>query len=98
MSLEYDEVLKRVFEFITWKNLEDGRKADLHILEESCKEILFADWDSRIRQAEKATTITTATTNCIIESINEYIQNENLVVESVPSFLPNVKQLEQQWR
>jgi len=43
MRLEYDEVLKRVSDFITWQNSKDGRKVDFPILEESHKEIIFAD-------------------------------------------------------
>jgi len=43
MKLEYDEVLKRFSDFITWQNSKNGRKADLPKLEESHKEILFAD-------------------------------------------------------
>jgi len=64
--LEYDEVLKRVSDFITWHNSEDGRKDGFPILEESHKEISFADWDSRLIQAEKETIVATATTNYVI--------------------------------
>jgi len=42
MQLEYDEIFKKVSDFIAWKNKEEGRKADLPKLEESHKEILFA--------------------------------------------------------
>ena len=97
MRLEYDEVLKRVSDFITSKNSEDGKKADFPILEKSHKEILFANWDSQLRQAEKATIVAAATTNCVIENINENLHSSNLVADSVPGFLLNVKQLEQQW-
>lgn len=67
-------------------------------LEESRKEILFVVWDSRLRQAEKATTDAKIVTNIVIENINENLRSSNLVAESIPGFLPNVKQLEQQWR
>jgi len=46
MRLEYEKIHKRVSDFITWKESEYGRKDDLPKLEESHKEILFADWDS----------------------------------------------------
>jgi len=68
MRLEYDEIFKKVFDFITWKNTEDGRKADLPKLEESHKEIVFANWDSRLKEAEKATSDVTAPTNNFIEN------------------------------
>ena len=64
-------------------------------MEESQKEILFADWDSRIRQAKKATAVAATTKNCVIENINENLHNTNLVADSVPGFLPNTKQLKQ---
>jgi len=94
MRLEYDEIHKRISDFITWQETEDGRKVDLLKLEEYHKDILFTDWDSRLKQAERATTIAA---NNIIEAINENLHGTNLVRECVPRFLLNVKQLEQQW-
>jgi len=99
MRLEYDEIHKNISDFITWKESEEGRKVDLPKLDESHKDILFTDWDSWLKQVERATTIAaTATTNSIIEAINENIHGANLVTDIIPGFLPNVKQLEQQWR
>ncbi len=46
MRFEYDKIFKKVSNFITWQNTADGRKVDVPKLEESHKEILFADWDS----------------------------------------------------
>lgn len=66
MRLEYDEVLKIFFGFMTWKNSKDGRKAYFPILEESHKEILFADRDSQLRQAEKETRIAVAAANSVV--------------------------------
>lgn len=91
MRLKYDEILKKVSNFITWKNSEDGRKSDLPKLEESHKEILFANWDSRLKEAEKATVDVAATTNSVNENINENLDSANLVAESIPGFLPTVK-------
>lgn len=42
--------------------------------------------------------IATRAANSIIEAINENLHDTNLVKECVPGFLPNVKQLEQQWK
>lgn len=36
--------------------------------------------------------------NIIIENINENFHGANLVAESILGFLPDVKQLEQQWK
>lgn len=66
-------------------------------LEDSDKEILFANWNSQLREVEKATTYVAIVANSVIENINENLHSTNLVAESIPSFLPNVKQLELQW-
>lgn len=67
-------------------------------LEDSHKEILFANWDSRLKHVEKETTDVATTKNSVIKNINENLHSTNLVVKSIPGFLPNVKQLELQWR
>lgn len=96
--LEYDEIFKRISDFITWRNSKDGRKANLPKQEESHKEILFADWDARLRHAERAIEDAATKTNHVIKNINENLHSANLVEDSIQGFLPNVKQFEQQWR
>ena len=88
--LKYDEILKRVSDFINWHNLEDGRKSNLPKLKESHKEILFAYQHSRLRQAEKATTNAKVAVNNVIKNINENLHSANLLEESILGFLPNV--------
>lgn len=94
MRLEYVEIHKRMFDFITQQESEDGRKADFPKLEEAHKEILFADWDSQLRQVERAMIVAAVGTNNIIEAINKNLHGANLVVESILGFLPNYKQLQ----
>lgn len=91
MRLEYDEIHKRISDFSTWKELEDGRKADLEKLEESHKDILFTDWDFWLKQAERETTIAVRTTNNIIEAINKIIHGTNMVMKGIPRFLLSIK-------
>lgn len=43
MRLECDEIHKNISNFITWKEMEDGRKVDLPKLEELHKYILFTN-------------------------------------------------------
>ena len=50
------------------------------------------------KKADEKETVIAAAENCVIENINENIHSANLVEYSVPGFLPNVKQLEKQWR
>lgn len=96
MRLEYDEIFKRVSDVIAWQNSKDWRKADLPKLEESHKEILFASRDSWLKEAEKAIADVVAASNSVIENIYENLSSANLVAESIPGFLLNSKQLEQQ--
>ena len=77
--LEYDEIPKNIYEFITSKESEEGRKVDLPKLEESHKDILFTDWDSRLKQAERATIIKEVTIDNIIEAISKNQHGANLV-------------------
>ena len=44
--LEYEELNKRISEFISWQEYEEGKKADLPNIEEFHKDILFTDWCS----------------------------------------------------
>ena len=67
-------------------------------MEESHKDIMFTDWDSRLKQAERAIVIAAGVASSIIEFVNENIHGSNLVKECISRFLPNVKQLEQRWR
>jgi len=69
--LEYEELNKRILEFISWQEFEEGKKADLSNIEESQKDILFVDWDIKLKQAERAVAIATSTTNNIIEVVDE---------------------------
>lgn len=90
MRLEYDEIFKNVSHFIAWKIQRRGE--ELH------KEILFASWDSQLEEAEKVRVDVVAVVKITIENINENLHGANLVVESIPGFLPDAKQVEQQWK
>ena len=72
MRLEYDEIFKRVSDFITWQNSEDGRKAYFSKLEESHKHLY-------LKRQKRATTGVAATTNSVIKNINENLHSANLV-------------------
>lgn len=60
-------------------------------LEESHKDILFIDWDSRLKQAERAMTVVEVAKKNIMEAINENLHGTNLVTESILGFVPNAK-------
>lgn len=98
MRLEYGEIHKRISEFITSQECEDGRNANLPKQEESHKDILFMDWDSLLKQGERETTIAVTEANNIIEAINKNLHGANHVMECILGFPLNVKVLEQQWK
>lgn len=98
MRLEYEEIHKIVYDFITQQESEEGRNDDFPKPKESHKDILFTDWDSQLKKVERATTIMAVATKNIRESINKNRHGANLVAESIPRFLSNAKQLEQLWR
>lgn len=98
LRLEYDEILRKVLDFITWKNSENGRRVDMPKLDESHKDILFKNWDSWLNEVEQAIEDMTAIANIVIENVNENLHNANLMAETNLGFLPNAKQLELQWK
>ncbi|MCY6488064.1 hypothetical protein, partial [Actinobacillus pleuropneumoniae] len=49
MRFEYEEIHKNISEFITWKESDEGIKADLPKIEESHKDILFTYWDTWLK-------------------------------------------------
>jgi len=57
------------------------------------KEILFAKWDSRLKEVEQEMEEAAPAAKSIIKCVNENLHNANLVTETTPGFLPYVKQL-----
>lgn len=98
LRLENDSIFKKVSEFLNWQKSEDGKRAYMPKIDESQKEILFAKWDSRLREAEQAMEDAATTTNNIIECVNENLHNANLVAETTPGFLPKAQQLQVVWK
>lgn len=48
-------------------------------MEESHKENLFTDWDIQLKQVEREVSRETDATNNVIETINDNLQNANLI-------------------
>ena len=42
---EIDDADEKIYEFLSWQDTEQGRKANLPRIEEIHKEILFAEWE-----------------------------------------------------
>lgn len=98
IRFEYEEIHKNISGFITWLESDEGRKTDRPKIEQSHKDILFTDCETWLKQVERVTMTTTSATRSIIEAINEKLHSANLVKECIQGFLPNIKQLEQQWK
>ena len=79
LRLEYDSIFKKVSDFLNWKKFEDGKRADMPKINESHKEILFAKWDSRLRDAEHDMEDAVVAANSVVECVNKNLQNANLV-------------------
>lgn len=45
----FNDLNTRIIEFIEWQETEDSRKSNLPKIEETHKDILFTDWDARIK-------------------------------------------------
>jgi len=69
--LEYDQLNKRILEFSSWQEFEEGKKVDLPNIKESHKDILFTDWDIQLKQTERAAVREASPSNNIIEGVNE---------------------------
>ncbi len=95
MRFEYEEIHKNISKFITCQDSNEGRKVDLLKIKQFYKEILFTDWDTQLKQAERAATTLVGARSSIIKVINENLHSANLVKECIRGSLPNIKQLEQ---
>ena len=96
--LEYDSIFKKLSDFLNWKKSKEGKREDMPKIDESHKEILFAKWDSRLKEVEQAMEEAAIAVNNIIECINENLHKANFIVETTPGFLPNAQQLQTKWK
>jgi len=76
---EFKDLNTRIFEFIEWQETKDERKANLPEIEETHKDILFTDWDVRIKQAELAITRAAEVSKNNIKAVNHTLFSANLI-------------------
>jgi len=67
-------------------------------IDESHKDILFAKWDSWLKEVEQAMEDAVEAPNNVIECVNENLHKANLVAETAPGFLPKAQQLQLVWK
>ena len=46
---KFNDLNTKISEYIEWQETEEGRSANLPEIEETHKDILFTDWDARIK-------------------------------------------------
>lgn len=80
----------RISEFIEWQETKDGRKANLHEIEETHKDILFIDWDVRIKQVRLARARAAGLLKNIIKVVNHTLFVTNLLKEGNLKEMPNL--------
>jgi len=56
--------------------------------------MLFAKWDSQLKEVEHPMEEGATTTNNVIECINENLHKPNLISEATLGFLPRAQQLQ----
>ena len=98
MRSDYDQNDKRVTEYLTWQDDEEGKRAGAPRINENHKELLFNKWDDQITRAEQAAETATTQASTLIDCVNENLHRENLIAETTPGYLPNKLQLKTEWR
>ena len=44
--IEFNELNTKIYDYIEWQDLEEGRRSNLPKIKETYKDILFTDWDA----------------------------------------------------
>ena len=95
---DYDLINEKINDYLAWQKTEEGRKAGAPIINENHKEILFSNWDAQIRRAERAAEKASTAANTLTDCVNDNLHKANLISETVPGYLPQVNQLQAEWR
>lgn len=98
MRSDYDQNDKKLTEYLTWQDDDEGKRACAPRINENHKELLFNKWDDQIRQAEQTAETAVTQASILIDCVNENLHRANLITETTPRYLPNKLQLETEWR
>ena len=91
---DYDQSDRRVTEYLTWQDEDEGKRASAPRINKNHKELLFDKWDDQIRQAEQAAETAATQASILIDCVNENLHRANLIEETTPGYLPNKLRLE----
>ena len=95
---DYDQVDRRVTEYLAWQDGEEGKRENAPRINESHKELLFNKWDDQIRQAEQAAEAAATQASVLIDCVNENLHRANLITETTPGYLLNKSRIEAEWK
>ena len=95
---DYDQNDKRVIEYLTWQDDDEGKRAGPPRINENHKELLFNKWDDQIRQVERPAETAATQASILIDCVNENLHRANLIEEATPGYLPNKLRLEAEWK
>lgn len=98
LRADYDQIDKRVTEYLAWQDEDEGKRASAPRISENHKEFLFNKWDDQIREAEQAAETAAMQASILIDCVNENLHRANLIAKTTPRYRPNKQQLEVEWR
>ena len=96
--MEFDNNNEKISEFISWKDSEQGKIANLPRIEEKHKEILFAEWETQLLKEEHATSRARSIMNNLTQLVNDSLYAINLISDCIPTKFPKVKEIDTKWK
>lgn len=96
--VEFNDLNPRISEFTEWQKKEDGKKANLPEIEETHKDILFTDWDARIKQVEIVVTRAAGVSKNNVKEINHILFTTNLIKEGNTKEMTDLTALYKYWQ
>jgi len=81
--------------FLKWQDTDEGQAANLPMILESHKEILFMEWKSQLMKAERVVSRCKLTTSNLVELINDTLYLSNMISQCTPGKILSAKTLEQ---
>ena len=95
---EIEDADDKIFEFLSWQDTEQGRKANLPRIEERHKEILFMEWEQQLMKSERAISRAKCLMNNATQLINDRFYATNLISDCTLGELPKVKEANSRWK
>lgn len=97
MRTYYREVEKNISNFIAWQEKSEGQSTNHHKIEESQKDIVFQEWEIKLKHAEIMIYSSRDISINIIKSINDSLLQANIISDCLEDTLPDVKLLTKTW-